>query len=215
MARKFCRGSRPYRIAPPGSSPLPLLCLLFDSTAISLHSFAFKSALPIRGNSRHSRMIFLSRIFRSRLLPCFGNLLSVQPLALAGPQRGGRGLLGPRCCSSQTPFMKIIPLITSGVVLSSLLFFAISGRCQNSAFTYQGRLNASGNSGNGSYDLVFALYNDPILGSQQGAALTNTPCQLLAGLFTTEWISARHSLMDSLSGFRSWCAPMAADHSLH
>ena len=60
----------------------------------------------------------------------------------------------------------------------------LSAFAQGTAFTYQGQLNSSGAAANGSYDLVFTLYNDPLLGSQQGTAVTNSAVAVSNGLFT-------------------------------
>jgi len=56
---------------------------------------------------------------------------------------------------------------------------------QGTAFTYQGRLNSGSAPANGNYDVVFALYNDPLLGSQVGSAITNSAVPVTNGLFTT------------------------------
>jgi len=56
---------------------------------------------------------------------------------------------------------------------------------QGTAFTYQGRLNSGSAPANGNYDVVFALYNDPLLGSQVGSTITNSAVPVTNGLFTT------------------------------
>ena len=53
---------------------------------------------------------------------------------------------------------------------------------QNTAFTYNGLLNDSGNPANGSYDLTFTLCNAATGGSACGA-LTNTATGVTNGLF--------------------------------
>jgi len=55
---------------------------------------------------------------------------------------------------------------------------------QSTAFTYQGRLNDGAGPANGSYDLTFALYDDPSAGGQQGGGITNTATAVSNGLFT-------------------------------
>lgn len=56
---------------------------------------------------------------------------------------------------------------------------------QGTAFTYQGRLNANGNPGNGNYDLTFALFNNASTNTGQvGATLTNLGVGVTNGLFT-------------------------------
>lgn len=54
---------------------------------------------------------------------------------------------------------------------------------QGTAFTYQGRLNNNGSPVNGNYDFLFALYNDPMVGSQVGATQTNSNLGVTNGLF--------------------------------
>jgi trimeric autotransporter adhesin len=55
---------------------------------------------------------------------------------------------------------------------------------QGTAFTYQGRLNDGVSSANGNYDLRFAIYAVPTLGTQQGPTLTNSATLVSNGLFT-------------------------------
>ncbi len=59
--------------------------------------------------------------------------------------------------------------------------FAIA---QGTAFTYQGRLTDNGGPANGDYDLKFSLFDDPAVGTQVGASLTNAPTSVSNGLFT-------------------------------
>ncbi len=56
---------------------------------------------------------------------------------------------------------------------------------QSTAFTYQGGLTEAGAPANGSFDFVFALYNDPLSGSQIGLAKTNLALPVTSGVFTT------------------------------
>jgi hypothetical protein len=60
-----------------------------------------------------------------------------------------------------------------------------TAHAQGTAFTYQGRLNSGSAPANGNYDVVFALYNDPLIGSQVGSAITNSAVPVTNGLFTT------------------------------
>ena len=53
-----------------------------------------------------------------------------------------------------------------------------------SAFTYQGRLNDSGNPANGNYDLQFAVFDASSGGIQLGSTLTNAATAVSNGLFT-------------------------------
>jgi hypothetical protein len=55
---------------------------------------------------------------------------------------------------------------------------------QGTAFTYQGRLNASGAPANGSYDLSFSIYKAPIGGVALAGPLTNSATAVTNGLFT-------------------------------
>ncbi|MCU0785946.1 MAG: hypothetical protein MUF81_18250, partial [Verrucomicrobia bacterium] len=53
-----------------------------------------------------------------------------------------------------------------------------------STFTYQGKLVATGQPANGSYDLKFTLYDDGSVGNVVGASLTNAATGVTNGLFT-------------------------------
>lgn len=52
-------------------------------------------------------------------------------------------------------------------------------------FTYQGQLVEGSGPANGSYDLTFALFNDPAAGAQVGTTQTNLSVAVSNGLFTT------------------------------
>src|ERR1044071_2933261 len=54
---------------------------------------------------------------------------------------------------------------------------------QGTAFTYQGRLNVGGAPANGTYDLVFTIYDLPT-GSGAFANQTNSAVAISNGLFT-------------------------------
>ncbi len=56
---------------------------------------------------------------------------------------------------------------------------------QGTAFTYQGNLSDGGGPANGNYDLTFALYDDPLAGSQAGMTVTNLNVGVSNGLVTT------------------------------
>ena len=60
------------------------------------------------------------------------------------------------------------------LLIIALLFFACAGiiSAQTTTFTYQGKLNDSSMLANGSYDLGFALYDQPTGGNQIGVGLT-------------------------------------------
>ena len=55
---------------------------------------------------------------------------------------------------------------------------------QGSAFTYQGRLTASGAPANGAYDFQFILYNAPSGGAPVGSPVVRQDVPVAAGLFT-------------------------------
>src|SRR5260221_3060339 len=54
---------------------------------------------------------------------------------------------------------------------------------QGTAFTYNARLADNGNSANGNYDLVFAVFDAPSGGTQVSAGLTKAPIPINNGLF--------------------------------
>jgi len=56
---------------------------------------------------------------------------------------------------------------------------------QGTAFTYQGRLNANGAPANGTYDLTFALFQNPTGGGALRGPITNSAVSVSNGLFTT------------------------------
>jgi hypothetical protein len=55
---------------------------------------------------------------------------------------------------------------------------------QGSAFTYQGRLNDSGGTASGNYDLQFTLFDAATNGSAVAGPITNSPTVVSNGLFT-------------------------------
>jgi hypothetical protein len=59
-----------------------------------------------------------------------------------------------------------------------------TGQAQETAFTYQGRLNDGGNPANGSYDFQFVLYDSSTNGNPQGPVLSNAATAMSNGLFT-------------------------------
>ena len=61
----------------------------------------------------------------------------------------------------------------------------LSTFAQGTAFTYQGRLNSSGNPANGSYDFRFKLYSDPLGNTQVGTSYLTNAIPVTTGLFTT------------------------------
>lgn len=51
-------------------------------------------------------------------------------------------------------------------------------------FTYQGRLTQNGAPANGSYNLTFTLYDDPVAGNQVGSTITDNAFPVVNGVFT-------------------------------
>jgi hypothetical protein len=73
--------------------------------------------------------------------------------------------------------------LLASFVVGCLLFAAGSAAfAQNTAFTYQGQLTASGQTVNGLYDLAFSLFNTN--GTSVGGPLTNTAVGVTNGFFT-------------------------------
>jgi hypothetical protein len=62
--------------------------------------------------------------------------------------------------------------------------FEFSTHAQSTAFTYQGRLSDGTSPANGSYDLMFALFNVSNGAGQAGNTITNTGVAVSNGLFT-------------------------------
>jgi hypothetical protein len=78
---------------------------------------------------------------------------------------------------------QIRPVLATLVLLSTLSLQPSTVFAQGTAFTYQGRLNASTNPATGIYDLRFAIFDSLSAGSQQGSTLTNTATSVSNGLF--------------------------------
>ncbi len=75
--------------------------------------------------------------------------------------------------------------IKLAILCNLLTVLCLSADAQGTAFTYQGQLQDHGSPANGTYDLVFALYNNSQAGSQVGLAETNYNVAVTNGLFTT------------------------------
>src|SRR6266581_3187358 len=75
--------------------------------------------------------------------------------------------------------------------LTLLLALAVVGGCgqaiaqQTTAFTYQGQLRDGGTNANGTYTMIFKLYDAATSGNQIGSAITNS-ATLANGLFTVD-----------------------------
>ena len=70
------------------------------------------------------------------------------------------------------------------VALLSTLSLPLSTCGQGPAFTYQGRLNSSGDPANGSYDLTIALFSVGSGSGPVGSTQTNPATAVSNGLFT-------------------------------
>src|SRR2546421_7397605 len=84
--------------------------------------------------------------------------------------------------------MKIRSILAhTGLMLSAFTTFYVAQlptcRAQGTAFTYQGRLNDGGAPANGTYDLVFTIYDLPT-GPGAFANQTNSAMAISNGLFT-------------------------------
>jgi hypothetical protein len=67
--------------------------------------------------------------------------------------------------------------------LSTLNSQLSTALAQTTAFTYQGQLRDGGTNANGTYTMIFKLFDDLTSGTQIGSAITNSPA-LANGLFT-------------------------------
>jgi hypothetical protein len=81
--------------------------------------------------------------------------------------------------------MKSRLLLLCGATLCSWCLTTRSVFAQSTAFTYQGRLNVSGQPANGSYDLVFSLFPASTgTNNQIGSRITNNATPVSSGLFS-------------------------------
>ena len=73
-----------------------------------------------------------------------------------------------------------------GILIGLVVFLSVSGVvfAQGTAFTYQGRLNSSGNSASGSYDFRFKLFVDALGNIQAGTTVLTNGIPVTTGLFT-------------------------------
>ena len=81
----------------------------------------------------------------------------------------------------QTQFLRTLRLLTALVLLTGKTVAAPVG----TAFTYQGRLNDSGNAATGIYDLRFTVYDALAGGNAVGSSQTNAATPVTNGLFAT------------------------------
>jgi hypothetical protein len=71
------------------------------------------------------------------------------------------------------------------ILLLTLLAATLQGRSAETAFTYQGRLNALGQAASGVYDFRFILYSADVGGNQVGNIVTIPSVTVSSGLFAT------------------------------
>ena len=79
-----------------------------------------------------------------------------------------------------TPIMAALALLAIAILNPQLT----TARAQGTAFTYQGTLADGGSPANGSYDLIFALFDAVTHGTQQGVTVTNAATPVTNGQFT-------------------------------
>ncbi len=77
---------------------------------------------------------------------------------------------------------------------------ALAPRCKSCAFTYQGRLNYSGQPAVGSFDLTFSLFNTNTNGIAIAGPITNTGVMPTNGIFTVNIDFGK----SSFNGADSW-----------
>jgi hypothetical protein len=80
--------------------------------------------------------------------------------------------------------MKIKSLFIALMMLSAIIYQPSTLHAQGTtAFTYQGQLHDGGTNANGTYTMIFALYDSVTNGNQIGGSITNSPT-LANGLFS-------------------------------
>jgi hypothetical protein len=85
---------------------------------------------------------------------------------------------------NQTHMTTSFKLTLGAVLWAALLLQPATLLAQGTAFTYQGRLDSSGNPATGSFDLHFALFDSASGGSLLAGPLTNAAVGVSNGLFT-------------------------------
>jgi len=80
--------------------------------------------------------------------------------------------------------MKPKPQLHLAIVLGLLSLGLVSTHAQTSAFTYQGRLDSSGEPANGFFDITFTVWDAASGGTSVAGPLTNSPAAVTNGLFT-------------------------------
>src|SRR5262245_6377393 len=76
-------------------------------------------------------------------------------------------------------------IFVATIALSSFASTALAQTLMATAFTYQGRLLASGSPANGNYDLRFRLFDAAAGGAQKGPTVDVQNVAVSNGLFTT------------------------------
>jgi len=91
------------------------------------------------------------------------------------------------------------PLARALTAFALLCFAGATTLAQTSAISYQGRLTDAGNPANGSFDMVFDLYDSPTVGTGThiGGSVTQSAVAVSSGVFTVSldfgnpYVSAR------------------------
>jgi hypothetical protein len=78
-----------------------------------------------------------------------------------------------------------IKVVCVALCVFAALFFTETLHGQGTSFTYQGQLNNGGSPANGSYRLIFTLFNTNTGGSVLAGPITNSAVTVSDGLFTT------------------------------
>lgn len=82
---------------------------------------------------------------------------------------------------------KRIPGSMKSVLVTLIVCCSItSALAQSNAFTYQGKLNTSGNPATGNYDMLFKLFDSLTDGNQIGSPVVNSNTLVTNGIFTVE-----------------------------
>ena len=75
-------------------------------------------------------------------------------------------------------------LLATALVLGLTALVSVAAPL-GTAFTYSGRVKYQGNPANGSFDLQFELWDDPVNGAKHGQTLTVSGLGIVNGLFVT------------------------------
>jgi hypothetical protein len=127
---------------------------------------------------------YLPKRFERPRLTCHKNLVT----NVAGSQPW-TSYLGDTGVNSVNPRPNKLMKTKSFAVVALLLLCVFNSplstaHAQGTAFTYQGRLTASGSPANGSYDLQFGLWNGASGAEQLGSTVSNPATAVSNGVFT-------------------------------